>query len=206
MPDSFAQAVLDALAPMLYAEADTDNALTVFTEGICIPFQLVEDWASDTDEDVGWSLLLDIDRCPDEALPWLGQIVGISNLGSLPTADDQREQIRNLVNWKRGTVSAMSSAPLPYLTGSKTVLFRERFDGSGNDAPYDIQVITYAAETTDAVMTEAAIKAQKPGGDRLVYVNAAGQDLLQLKTNYATLQAVKDHYSTLSGIKVDMPI
>lgn len=120
--------------------------LTTYITGIAQPFELVEEWASDTDDDIGWSLLLDIDRAPDEALPWLAQIVGMTLDTSLSVAD-QRIQIHQANNWKRGTPGAIQAAPLPYLTGSKTVILRERFDGTSVDAPYYMQVATLASET-----------------------------------------------------------
>lgn len=199
---SFAQDVLDALAPMLYAEADTGSALTDYATGVSLPFELVEEWVSDTDTDIGWSLLLDVDRCPVEALPWLAQIVGLSLDTALSEAD-QRQQIEDVSNWKRGTPGAIIGAPAPYLTGTKTVVLRERYDGSGNDAPYDFEVITLSTETTDAVAVEAALRSQKPTGDRLTYVNSTGQDLQAVKDNYATLQTLKDSFATLGGIKTN---
>lgn len=201
---TFTTDILDALAPMLYAEADTDNALTDYLTGLSQPFELVETWASDTDTHIGWSLLLDVERCPVEALPWLAQIVGLTLDTSLSEAD-QRQQIEDVSNWKRGTPDAIKSVPAPYLTGSKTVIFRERYDGSGNDAPYYMEVITLASETTDATKVESAIRAQKAEGNILTYVNATGQDLQSVKDNFATLQDVKDTYATLGGLKTNTP-
>lgn len=197
---SFTRAILDALEPMLYQQ----NPLGIYLAALSQPFELVETWASDTDDAVGWSLLFDPDRCPAEALPWLGQIVGVHVDTSLASWD-QRQQIKDLASWRRGTVPALQAAPLPYLTGSKKVIVRERYDGSGTDAPGFIEVITYASETTDATKAEAALRAQKAGGLVLTYVNAAGQDLQSVKDNYATLADVKAAYSTLAGIKADTP-
>lgn len=199
---SFAQDVLDALTPMLYAESTTGSALTDYVTGVSLPFELVEEWVSDTDTDIGWSLLLDVDRCPVEALPWLAQIVGL-RLNTALSEADQRQQIHDVSNWKRGTPGAIKGAPAPYLTGTKTVVLRERFDGSGNDAPYDFEVITLASETTNATTVEAAFRSQKPVGDRLTYVNSTGQDLQDIKDNYATLQDLKNAFATLNGIKTN---
>lgn len=199
---SFTQDILDALAPMLYAEATTGGALSDYLEGLCLPYELVETWVSDTDTHIGWSLILDPDRCPVEALPWLAQLVGMTLDTALSEAN-QRQQIKDVSNWRRGTPGAIKGAPAPYLTGTKSVILRERYDGSGNDAPYDFEVITLASETTDAVKVLAAVTAQKPGGDRLTYVNSAGQDLQSLKDNFATLQTVKDSFATLDGIRTN---
>lgn len=201
---SYAQDVLDALAPMLYAEVSTGDALTDYVTGLSLPFELVETWASDTDTHIGWSLLLDVDRCPVEALPWLAQIVGLKLNTGLSVAD-QRQQIHDAPNWKRGTPGAMRAAPAPYLTGAKTVILRERYDGSGNDAPYYIEAITYTAETPNPTIVEAAIRSQKAGGIILTYVTASGPDLQFVKDNYATLQTIKDTFLTLGGLKAGTP-
>jgi Phage tail protein (Tail_P2_I) len=199
---TFTQDLLDALAPMMYAEAQTGNALTDYLSGLGLEFELVESWVSDTDTDIGWSLLLDIDRCPPEALPWLAQIVGLT----LPTglsAADQRNLIRTTPNWKRGTVGALTGAAAPFLTGNKTVILRERYDGSGNDAPYYLQIITYASETPDSSLVLKALMSQKAGGIILTYTVATGQDYQQLKTNRATYQVMKNYYPTYAGVKSD---
>lgn len=198
----FAQDVLDALLPMLYADVAPDTPLTDYVTGLSQPFELVEEWASDTDTQVGWSLLLDVDRCPLEALPWLAQLVGL-RLNTALSEADQRQQLHDVSNWKRGTPGAIIGAPKPYLTGTQSVVLRERYDGSGNDAPYDFEVITVASETTDEDAVLAALTAQKPGGDRLTYVNASGPDLQYIKDNFATLQDLKNAYATLGGIKTN---
>lgn len=203
MATDFAQDVLDALAPMLYAEATTGNALADYVTGVSQPFELVEEWASDTDTDIGWSLLLDIDRAPVEALPWLAQIVGLKLNTALSVAD-QRQQIHNTPNWKRGSPGAMKAAPAPFLTGTKTVILRERYDGSGNDAPYDIEVITYTAETPNSAAVLAAVTKQKATGLILTYVTIAGQDYQTVKDNYVTYQALKDAYVTYQGVKANL--
>lgn len=200
MTDSFAQEILDKLAPMLYGDS---APLTAYVEGLSTPFQLIEDWASDTDTDTGWSLLLDVDRCPDEALPWLAQLVGVQLTQGLNAAN-QRLQIKTLANWKRGTPSAMAAAPGPYLTGTKTVIFRERYDGSGNDAPYNVEVITLTAETPNSTIVEAAIRSKKPAGIILDYEVLTGQDLQHIKDTYATLQDLANAYLTLQGVEANI--
>lgn len=198
----FTQDILDALAPMLYAES-SGGPLTDYLTGISRPFVLVEDWVSDTDDgDIGWSLLLDPDRCPVEALPWLAQIVGLTLNTSLSEAD-QRQQLHDVSNWKRGTPGAIKGAPAPFLTGTKTVVLRERYDGTGNDAPYDFEVITLSSETTDPAMVLAALISQKPAGNRLTYVNSSGQDYQDIKDNFTHYSDVKAAYLTYNGIKTN---
>lgn len=108
--------------------------------------------------------LLDVDLCPDWALPWLAQIVGVS-VPSGATADQARALIRDVAGWQRGTPAALRAATQAFLTGSKTVVFRERDGGD----PYALEVVTLTSETPDPARTLAALLAQKPGGLVLRY-------------------------------------
>lgn len=171
MPDTFAQSLVKLLQPMMYDDANHGNALAVYLGALGDNlFQEIEDWASDTDlGQPGYSLLLDADRVPDKAIPWLAQFVGVTITKGLPAAD-QRSQLKGLTNWKRGTVDALQAAPLPYLTGSKTVIIKERFTGA-----YNFEVITYTSETPDSASVLAALIAQKPAGLIMTYIVYAGQ-------------------------------
>jgi len=171
MPQPFKQSLKDLLQPMFYADANYYNSLDTYIGGLSDPlFQIVDDWASDTDDGKpGYSILIDIDRCPDNALPWLAQFVGAKLTVGLSPAQ-QREQIRGLGNWKRGTVAAMQAAALPYLTGSQTVVIHER-----DTSPYHFLVYTLSAETPDQNKVLQALLSQKPAGLQMQYVVYAGQ-------------------------------
>src|SRR5437764_7240325 len=122
-------------------------------------YQLVEDLVRDTLDGPGWSALVDLDRCPDVALPWLAQLVGVRLLpGSTP--DEQRARIASTDGFRRGTRDAMIAAARATLTGAGTVILRER-DGDPVAEPIDyayrLTAITYADETPDASATEQAL-------------------------------------------------
>ncbi len=171
MPKTFKQSLVDLLQPMLYDDVNQDSSLDTYLGGLSDPlFQVVDDWASDTDDGKpGYSILIDINRCPDYALPWLAQFVGAKLTVGLPP-DQQREQIRGLGNWKRGTVAAMQAAPLPYLTGSQTVVIHER-----DTSPYHFLVYTLSSETPDQNKVLQALLSQKPAGLQMQYIVYAGQ-------------------------------
>jgi hypothetical protein len=59
----------------------------------------------------GWSQALDIDRCPEFALPWLAQFVGVSSesFGELNLAQ-KKDKIINRSGFKRGTLNILISA------------------------------------------------------------------------------------------------
>jgi len=171
MPQSFKQSLWDLLQPMFYADAQNGNSLHIYLGGLSDPiFQLVDDWASDTDDgDPGYSLLVDATRVPDVAIPWLGQFVGIRVTTGL-TAAQQKEQLVGLGNWKRGTVAALKAAPQPLLTGTQTVIVKER-----DTSPYHLLVYTLAAETPDQNAVLAALLSQKPAGLVMQYIVYANQ-------------------------------
>lgn len=148
--------------------------LPIYLTGLANPFQLVEDYGSDDVDSLGqripgWSIIVDVDRVPDEAVPWLAQCAGVRVTTGLSVAD-QRLQLSGLSSWKRGTVAALQAAPAPYLTGGKTVIIKER-----DTSPYHFEVITYASETPDDVAVLAALLTQKPASLIMVYTVFSGQ-------------------------------
>jgi hypothetical protein len=205
---TFVDDVMAQLEPMLWAEDETGNALRTFVESLSNLFQPIEDYASDdlTTGAIGWSIVLDIDRAPDEVLPWLAQFVGVQLIQGLSAAD-QRQQISGLANMARGTIAALQAAPAPYLTGTKTVIVRERFDPANPtvDSPGYIQVITYADQTPDPLVVQASLIAQKAAGLILNYVASSGQDYLSARTNHSTYLDVKNAYGTYEGMRADEP-
>lgn len=115
--------------------------------------------------------ILSVELCPDWALPWLAQFMGVR----IPAGTDPaiaRALIRNVAGFQRGTPAAMRAAASFYLTGdSPTVYFRER-DGSA----YQLEVVTLDAETPDPNAVLAALMAQKPGGIVMRYRHSPGWD------------------------------
>ena len=100
--------------------------------------------------------LLDPELCPDWALPWLAQFVGIVLPAGIPP-DDARALIHSVYGFRRGTPAAMRAAAALYLTGTKTVNFRER-DPDSPDPPYTLEVVTLEDELpeTDLPLTNEA--------------------------------------------------
>ena len=178
MPESFTESLLDLLAPMLYADASEGNALTTYLSGLSLNFEVIEEWARDTDDGkIGYSVLVDASRVPDDAIPWLAQFVGIQITQGL-TPDQQRAQLVGLGNWKRGTVTALQAAAIPYLTGSQTVIVKER-----DTSPYHFEVMTLASETPNSSKVLAALLSQKPAGLVMSYVVFAGQRAFMVRSS-----------------------
>lgn len=200
-PDSFAARLYGALLPLAYQDPANAWALLILCNALGTEYQLVEELVRDTPDGPGWSVLVDLDRCPDWALPWLAQLVGVRLLpGSDPT--EQRARIESTGGFRRGTRDALIGAAQATLTGNKNVIFRER-DHPATDTPayaYYLTVITYAAQTPDPTATRNALLAQKPAGILLDYRTATGQDWQQVKTTNATWQIVKNTYPTWAAV------
>lgn len=196
---SYAERLYTDLAPFAYADESLGWPLLSMLGAIGDPFQLVSDLASDSDDGPGWSALLDVDRAPAAALPWLAQFVGVRLRAGL-TPEAQRDLVRRGAGHRRGSPAAMAAAAQEFLTGEKRVRIYER-DGSA----YRLTVVTYTAETPEPAAVEAALRAQKPAGLVLVYEVRPGQDWQSVKDHNATWQTVKDNYATWEGVRDALP-
>jgi hypothetical protein len=144
--------------------------------------------------------LLDIDLCPDWALPWLAQLIGAAIPVGMPP-DTARELIRNVAGFRRGTPAAIRAAASFFLTGSKTVFFNERF---ANDA-YRLGVVTLTAETPNPAQVQAAILAQKPGGILLSYSAIAGQTYRAVLTEVDSYREMRSEWATYRDVRDHLP-
>jgi len=215
-PDTFAERLYDALGPLAQLDPEVGWSLLILCNAIGTMFQLVEDLVRDTPDGPGWSMLVDVDRCPPEALAWLAQFVGVRILpGSTP--DQARIRIESTDGFQRGTRQAMIAAARAAMTDpSGPVIFRER-DGAHMGHPespeyaYCLSVITYQNDTPEADWPAGegpvgfALNSQKPGGILLSYRVATGQDWLQVSENFATWADVKAHYPDWASVKTDEP-
>lgn len=196
---SFADDVYEELLPLQFAESENDFALQKFIRALGRMFQEVEDYGRDTEDGPGWSGVLDVNRAPTKALAWLAQFVGVTVDPNLSDAE-QRARLLSTDGWRRGSSASLIGAASLYLTGNKTVIFRER-DGD----PYRLRVVTYADETPVPSKVEAALNAQKPAGIVLDYRVQLGQDFDQLLTHHPTFANVYSSYITFQGIAEDRP-
>jgi len=207
-PDTFAARLYEMLAPLAGSDEDQGWALLIYVNALGTMFQQVEDWVRDSPDGPGWSLLLDLARCPDEALPWLGQFAGVRMLpGSSPA--DQRARITSTDGFKRGTAAAMIGAAKGTLTGSQRLVFRER-DGAAHgytppDDAYVLTVYSYTSETPNPTATLNALLAQKPGAIKLYYSAVTRQDYQNVKNTYATYAAVKTAYKDYNALALNQP-
>lgn len=187
--ESFAANVYYGVAPVAGEDAQYDYALAKFSGALGVMFQAVEDLARDTPEGPGWSAVVDVDRCPDDWIPWLGQFVGVSQ--------GDRQAILTHNGFQRGTPDAIRAAAGARLTGSKLVILQERL----NDDAYLLGVYTIDSETPDPAGTLADLLTQKPGGIVLEFNTGPPntyQAIYVAHTDYADVDATYTDYGRLA--------
>lgn len=150
-------------APLAYADEANGYALAHVAAAIGAMWQDVYDLVSDSDNGPGWSSLVDIDRVPAIALPWLAQLAGVRLLIGASEAV-QRAQVAAADGRNRGTVAAIVAAGQLTLTGMKIVNVTER-----SGSAYRLTITTRPSETPDPTATLKALMAAKPAGLLLTY-------------------------------------
>lgn len=198
--------VFAELAPLATDDASYSSSLEVLCDAQGIMFEQVAELVEPgPNGEPPWSALVDVDRCPTFALPWLGQIVGVTVDTSKPDAQ-QRQQIRDEDGMKRGTVGALVTAAQATLTGGKTVIVRERDATACPTEPaYGITVVTFTSETPDPTLTEAAARRAKAAGLVLQYLTEDGQDFEQVREDFATFADLAAGYATFDDMRTNTP-
>jgi len=133
-------------------------------------FEQIELYGFDTEDFEGWSILLDVDRCPAEALPYLAQYVG-ERLPAGLLEEEMRQWVRDAPNQRRGTLPALVDAAQRYLTGGKNVTVIQRDAGH----PDHVTVVTYTDQTPNSAQVLAEIMSVFPAELTLTYVVSSGQ-------------------------------
>jgi hypothetical protein len=109
--------------------SDSQNGfpLLLWLNGMCSQLQVIDNLCRDMGENPGWSIIMDVNRCPTYALPWLAQFVGTRfNSYQVQTDAQMRAAIANPAGWGRGTVAAIEAAALPLLNPGGYVRVDER--------------------------------------------------------------------------------
>jgi hypothetical protein len=199
LPDSFAARLYSALAPLALQDPQNAWSLLILCNALGTMYQLLDDYVRDTIDGPGWSALMDVNRCPPEALGWLGQFAGV-RLRPGDTDAQNRTRIQSTDGFRRGTPAAITAAAQPTLTGSQTVAISERDGGD----PYAVAVTTYAAETPDTNATYNALLAAKPAGLTLAYSSGqTGQTYADLDVRVADYTAMDTRYVNYTAVKID---
>jgi hypothetical protein len=191
-----AEEIYAALGPLTAEDHENEWALLRYVNAIAQAPQWTEDLVRDTDAGPGWSSLMDVDRAPDDALPWLAQFIGVEIEPSLD-AESQRLRIKETAGFRRGTRAAVEGAARQFLTGSRSAIVVER-----DTSPYHLKVTTFEAETPLPDRTAAALQAQKPAGLVLQYEVSSGATCGALKATGMTCAQLGDTYPTCKAMKL----
>lgn len=185
------------------SDDDPNTDLELYIGAISSMFEEAEDAVRDGETgNPPFSMMFDPDNVPTYALAWLGQFVGVQpeNQSQFETDDDfyarQRQRIKDHLGFARGSAAAMLAAAQLYLTGNKTVLFRER-DGSA----YHLTVVTRTSETPDSGKVLRALTDLKPAGITLDYHTITGRDFDEVKADNATFAAAAAAYTSFDDMR-----
>lgn len=130
-------------------------------------------------------------NAPTWALPWAAQIVGLT-LGTGLSDQEARDLMRDAPNWESGTTDRMRAIAQLYLTGTKTMYFRERDDGNA----YYLEIVTLTGETPDPVLLLAALTAAKPVRIVLSVRQVPGWDYQAMTDYEAAYSTLPSRYAT----------
>jgi len=135
------QRLYDNLQPVAAADNRMGWPLLAYIDAIGKMFQDGADLVQDgPNGEPGWSIILDVNRVPDNGLDWLGQLLGMKMYVGLTPAQ-KRQQIRDHASWQRGTAESIKAAIRLFLTGTQTVQIAERDTG-----PYHFTATINASE------------------------------------------------------------
>lgn len=166
-----AERIYDRLRPYQLGDEAAGWLLLALCEALSRTLVRPNELLRHDDTGTGWRRLLDADRAPAWALPFLAQWVGVAPLPRGLTEQQTRDLIRDAPGLRRGTPAAIVTTARRYLTGHQTVLLRER-DGD----PYFLTIVTRTAETPDPdALLRAVVAEQKPIGIVLSHVVEEGE-------------------------------
>jgi hypothetical protein len=131
------------------------------SEGMMRGLQQLAQLVDPDDPYVPWEPLFNVDICPDWALPWLAQCVGV-RLPSTVTPDQARDLIRGIGVQNRGTTKAIREAGNILLIGDQQMYFRERDGGD----PYRLEIVVSETDIVpgDEVRLQNLYASQIPAG------------------------------------------
>jgi len=162
-------------------------------------FWEVELYSEDTEEFEGWTILLDVDRAPEEALPYLAQYVGERIPDNISEAA-KREWIEDAPNQQRGTLGSIVAAARRYLIGERLVTVIERDGGVDK-----LSVVTYTEQTPDSGLVAAELETVVPADITLTYTVTPGQTWTQLDSIKVDWAEVIADYGSWADVTADTP-
>jgi hypothetical protein len=194
---------------------DADNAsgiagkgypLLTFLDAIGSQYDVTEEYTRDSPTHVGWGTLLDVNTCPDFALPWLAQFAGVAiPVGTTDAA--ARVLITSQANAKRGTPQVLIAILQSFLTGTKQVTLLER-----TPDPYSFTIICQASEMpggaggATAALALAALMAAKPAGLVMSFLVQAGLTWAEMAGYPVVAGRWADQTDTWASLSNEIPV
>lgn len=202
----FQERLYAALEPVADQDAKNGWALLNYCGAIASMFDQIETYARDGDlGEPGWSMLIDTNRVPVEAVKWLGLITGTQlTFSQRPGESDAdyltrlRETVHDAAGQKRGTIQSITRTVANLLTGTQTVIFKER-----DTSPYHLTIITLNSETPDSAAVQAALRDVKPAGLIIDYQVISAPTYALIRTLYADYSVVRSGFLTYQGVKTN---
>jgi len=175
---------------------DPKDDLLKFIEALATPLDV---WWEITSNN--WETALDPTQTPVEALGWLGQFVGVM-IETSWTEAESRAAIEHPEGFDRGKTSSLIQAIQRTLTGTKTVLVVERFDGNAGE----LFVRTRTSETPSEDGTRAEAMRKKLAGLLLNYDAVSGIDFDTLLATTTDFDDVNVTYASFDDVVADNPV
>jgi phage tail P2-like protein len=189
--------IYEGLEPIVRADdpANDWTALKLCMAIVAGDVDFIHEIVTDGPTGAGWEVLLDPDRCPVKALPFLAQFDGAILTSDMSEAS-RRAAITSPESFQRGTVEAIRSVVRRRLSGERIVNITERYTGN----VWRIHVTTNKAETPEEAATIADLERYaKPIGILLFFNGAAawtwGEVAAEIAT-YPTWASIASNFAT----------
>lgn len=190
-----ALAIYEGLEPFSQGDADNDYLLLRMCMAVVAGrLDLLWEYLIDDVTNLpAFSILMDPERCPESALPWLAQFSG-AVLTPEMTEEARRKAIQTPEAFSRGRLASLEAVAKRRLTGTKAVVVTERY----TENAWRVRIETIEAETPDPEGTKADIlRYQKPVGILLFLNSRVVWDWGEAKASleYPTWADVKEGFA-----------
>lgn len=191
-----ADQIYESLGP--FAAEDQSGDLEKFTAALVGPAETVYEIVGEEDQEFGWSIVFDVDNCPAELLPWLAQFEGVELTPDMSEAA-RRSAIKVREGAARGRPATIVERIRRTLAIDRRVIIQEK-DGDA----YNLTIRTFAAETPNPALTEAAAISQKPAGLLLDFAVIEEDSYAALELAYEDYEAVFDTGFSYTQLLIDL--
>ncbi len=191
-----ANEIYGLIEPLTYADQELGFPLLKYLDGIGLMWddlnKIIRDRLMPNGVVVpGYSMVMNLNECPENWLPWLGQFTGVTAPPAQPGLD--RELIMAASGMNRGTPAAIKAWVAQRLTGQKRCDLFERSEGKA----YKLVVVTYAAETPNEAEILQGLLGEEvvPAGIKVELKVVPGWIYEGIQGTGKTYQQLKEEYS-----------